>query len=41
MIAEGISIGKNACIFGETTIEDYTNNMLESGKTLVKAGDEA
>lgn len=41
VIPPGITVGKNACIFGITTAEDYENNMLESGKTLVKAGDEA
>ena len=41
LIPDGITVGKNACIFGVTTVEDYENNMLESGKTLIKAGDEA
>lgn len=39
IIPEGITIGKNVCIFGETTVDDYQDKMLASGKTLVKAGD--
>ena len=41
VVPEGITVGKNACIFGVTSEADYKNNMLESGKTLNKAGDEA
>ena len=36
---ENITIGKNACVFGETEYADYQNNTLASGKTLIKAGD--
>lgn len=39
LIPEGITVGKNACIFGVTSLDDYENNMLESGKTLIKAGE--
>ena len=39
VIPDGITVGKNACIFGITTPEDYENNSLPSGKTLNKAGD--
>lgn len=39
LIPEGITVGKNACIFGVTSIDDYENNILESGKTLIKAGE--
>ena len=39
IIPEGITIGKNVCIFGQTTVDDYQDKMLASGKTLVKAGD--
>ena len=39
VIPEGITVGKNACIFGVTTAADYENNALQSGKTLIKAGD--
>ena len=39
-IPAGITIGKNACVFGDTTAEDYPDNCLASGKTLIKAGEE-
>jgi glucose-1-phosphate adenylyltransferase len=39
LIPENITIGKNACVFGETEYADYQNNTLASGKTLIKAGD--
>ncbi len=40
-VPSGVTVGKNACIFGVTTPEDYENNYLPSGKNLIKAGDEA
>lgn len=40
MIPDGVAIGKNSCVFGVTTLEDYPGNCLASGKTLIKAGDE-
>ena len=40
IIPEGITVGKNACIFGVTDESDYENKALESGKTLIKAGEE-
>lgn len=40
VIPEGITVGKNSVIFGVTAPEDYDNNYLASGKTLIKAGDE-
>jgi len=39
IIPDGITVGKNACIFGITTAADYKDNALASGKTLNKAGD--
>ena len=39
VIPEGITIGKNACVFGVTTPEDFKDNALASGKTLIKAGE--
>ncbi len=39
-IPEGITIGKNACVFGNTVISDYQDHCLASGKTLIKAGEE-
>ena len=41
LIPEGITVGKNACIFGVTSLDDYENKTLESGKTLIKAGEES
>ena len=40
VIPDGVSVGKNSVIYGETTPEDYENSCLASGKTLIKAGDE-
>ena len=40
VIPDGVSVGKNSCIFGVTTREDYPDDYLASGKTLIKAGDE-
>lgn len=40
IIPEGITIGKNSCVFGVTSASDYPDNCLASGKTLIKAGDE-
>ena len=40
VIPEGITVGKNSCIFGITTAEDFQDKTLASGKTLIKAGDE-
>lgn len=39
IIPAGVRIGKNTVIFGETQKEDYSDNMLASGKTLIKAGE--
>ncbi|MBO5292165.1 MAG: glucose-1-phosphate adenylyltransferase [Lachnospiraceae bacterium] len=40
-IPDGITVGKNTVIFGKTTTEDYRDACLASGKSLIKAGDEA
>ena len=40
ILPEGLTVGKNACIFGETDAGDYDDLTLASGKTLIKAGDE-
>ena len=40
ILPEGLTVGKNACIYGVTKPEDYQDLMLPSGKTLIKAGDE-
>ncbi len=36
-----VQIGKNTAISGVTTAEDYPNGILDSGETLIKAGDRA
>lgn len=41
VLPAGLKVGKNTCIFGVTTEEDYENLNLPSGKTLIKAGDES
>ena len=38
-IPQGVMTGKNTCICGITSREDYENNCLAGGKTLIKAGD--
>ncbi len=38
-IPANVKIGKNTAISGETTAEDYPDGVLESGETLIKAGD--
>lgn len=40
-IPDGVSIGKNALVSGDTAAEDFPGGRLESGKSLVKAGDQA
>ncbi len=41
VIPDGVQIGKNTAISGITTKEDYPNGILESGETLIKAGEVA
>ena len=40
-VPAGINVGKNTVIFGKTESSDYPNGILPSGKSLIKAGDEA
>lgn len=40
VISDGVRIGKNTAISGITTMEDYDNNELAGGGTLIKAGDD-
>ena len=40
-LPDGISVGKNSVIAGRIKPEDLENMSLGSGKTLIKAGDEA
>ena len=39
VIPDNISVGKNTVIYGNMTAGDFENNRLNSGKTLIKAGD--
>jgi glucose-1-phosphate adenylyltransferase len=41
IIPDGVTIGKNTAIRGETSLEDYPGNELESGGYIIKAGDES
>ena len=40
VLPDGVTGGKNSCIFGVTTLDDFQDKSLASGKTLIKAGDE-
>ncbi len=39
VVPDHVEIGKNTAISGITTAEDYPENVLGSGETLIKAGD--
>ena len=39
VIPSGVQIGKNTALSGVTSKEDYVDGVLESGETLIKAGD--
>ena len=39
VIPDGVSVGKNTAISGETTVEDYPDNQLASGEYIIKEGD--
>ncbi|MDO5291240.1 MAG: glucose-1-phosphate adenylyltransferase [bacterium] len=39
IIPSGVKIGKNTAISGKTTLDDYNEKTLDSGETLIKAGD--
>lgn len=39
VIPDGVTVGKNTVIFGATSKEDYQDDALASGKSLIKAGD--
>ena len=41
VVPSNVKIGKNIVISGITTAEDYPDNCLASGKSLIKAGDKA
>ena len=38
IIPDGVKIGKNTAIAGETTVGDYPDGLLESGNYIIKAG---
>ena len=38
-IPPNVRVGKNTAISGDTTPDDYKDGFLESGETLIKAGD--
>ncbi len=40
VIPDGVSVGKNSVVFGETELSDYENACLPSGRTLIKAGEQ-
>ena len=40
VLPDGVTVGKNSCIFGVATLDDFQDKTLASGKTLIKAGDE-
>lgn len=39
VIPSGVQVGKNTAVSGITVKEDYPNGVLESGETLIKAGE--
>lgn len=39
VIPDGVKIGKNTAVSGVTAFEDYKDGILESGGTLIKAGE--
>ena len=39
VVPSGVQIGKNTAIIGVTSKEDYPNGVLDSGETLIKAGE--
>ncbi len=39
VIPSGVKVGKNTAIFGETEKKDYPKGILESGESIIKAGD--
>lgn len=41
VIPDNITIGKNSVVYGVTSPEDYENGVLNSGKSLIKTGENA
>ena len=40
VVPSDVKIGKNTAISGETVLEDYPDGLLDSGESIVKAGEE-
>ena len=38
-IPDGVTVGKNTAISAKTTLDDYEDGVLASGKYIIKAGD--
>lgn len=38
-IPEGVKVGKNTAVYGQTSLEDYQNGELPGGEVIIKAGD--
>ena len=38
VIPDGVKVGKNTAIWGNTEAADYPDGMLQSGDAIVKAG---
>ena len=36
VIPDGVHIGKNCVIYGKTSVEDYPNGVVASGKSVIK-----
>ena len=41
VIPSNVQIGKNTAISGVTEAADYPNGVMDSGETLIKAGERA
>ena len=39
VIPDGVKVGKNVAIFGETTIDEYPDGLLKSGSSIIKVGE--
>jgi len=38
VIPDGVKVGKNTAIAGDTTVSDYPDGLLASGNYIIKAG---
>ena len=39
VIPDNVQVGRNTAISGTTTASDYPDGLLDSGETLIKAGE--